>query len=1213
MQLHRLHSSSRVRFAITLMAAMVLGATGLMAATTYYVSPLGDDLNNDGKSEGQAFKTPAKALAVASTSDEIVVLTGDYQLTAELAISKAVTLRGVDRNSVILRAAAGKRAVFISVAGAVLSTVTVTDGSGDYKGANVYMTVASTVTNCVLRNGFSNNNGNGGAGIWLEAGLVTDTVITNNGIGATSNSHTGGALHIKGTAVAERCLVAFNTAECRGDALAGPAGVLVNSTTAIVRDCTIVENVGQAIGGIRFEAQGLVTNSIIAGNTAYRNAAPAGTYQGNHKFRNCALDVEGLYAATFTNYTGIIDFVDPAADDWRPRLTSVAYRGGDASGAFKRLPAGSPACDLSAVVKAGLAPFDAAFVAATEAFGTETLSYTWHFGDGSAPLVTTAPSAAHTYANPGHYTVSLYVTGGTSTASVTYASEIRAVAPVIHVTDVNPDAALPYDSWNCAATNLQAAMDEAVDGCTILIDNVALPIRDATSVKVLKGVTIRDRDDDPSRAAIGRYGTTAKFRLLELNHADAVISGVAFENGYLEETYGVGGNLRINKAGGTVTNCIIRNGTMLNQGSGGAGLAMYAGRLTHSVVSNNYARGQSDIRHTGAIDLLGGVVDSCLVTGNRSDGSNASYYPDVAGVNVAGGSLRNSTIVKNTAKTCGGVWIRESAAGSAVNCIVADNTSTGMPVPFNDFAGTLSLFSSCATTVEIPGAGAGCVHGNLAFVGAPDGDFTPTVGSVAVGNGLIEAWMAAGRDLAGNPRLGDDAGVDIGAYERIPSGFEASMIADSVSGAEPFTVSFIVSVAGAAGAVSYDWDFAGTGIGTTTTSTGQASFTYTQTGSYTPSVTVTDALGNHTTATLQEAINVAQGRIYVVPDPAFTGSEAPYSSWNTAATNIHDAIAVAGTGSRIILRKGDYPIVVQVSLTEGATIQSETGVPKDVVIRRGKSTQLCLAVLNHPRAGFSGLTVADGLTEYSDGANIYVKSLGGTVSNCVIRNGRITNGNDVRGSGIRLDGGLVTHCVITGNVMRARGSNHTGGALGLHNYAVADTCLVAHNVGSSTTGTDVNSPIHLAGGTVRNCTVVDNVSSNGYGAIYYYKTGNTLGVPVLIVNSLFADNESLSSVVRAGLANNDALNLMQNCASDIDPSSTYASKCFHGELPFKNPARGDYRPVVPSIAIGTAALTGPILAGARDLHGVTFLKPSGTADIGAYAFTGFQSTLLMIR
>ena len=105
----------------------------------------------------------------------------------------------------------------------------------------------------------------------------------------------------------------------------------------------------------------------------------------------------------------------------------------------------------------------------------------------------------------------------------------------------------------------------------------------------------------------------------------------------------------------------------------------------------------------------------------------------------------------------------------------------------------------------------------------------------------------------------------------------------------------------------------------------------------------------------------------------------------------------------------------------------------------------------------------------------------------------------------------------------------------------------------------------------------------------------------------------VSPVVRAGLANNDALNLMQNCASDIDPSSTYASKCFHGELPFKNPARGDYRPVVPSIAIGTAALTDQILAGARDLRGVVFLNSRGKADIGAYAFTGFQSTLLMIR
>ena len=50
-----------------------------------------------------------------------------------------------------------------------------------------------------------------------------------------------------------------------------------------------------------------------------------------------------------------------------------------------------------------------------------------------------------------------------------------------------------------------------------------------------------------------------------------------------------------------------------------------------------------------------------------------------------------------------------------------------------------------------------------------------------------------------------------------------------------------------------------------------------------------------------------------------------------------------------------------------------------------------------------------------------------------------------------------------------------------------------------------------------------------------------------------------------------------------------------------------------SVAIGNAALTGPILAGARDLRGETFLKPKGTAEIGAYAFTSFQQTLLILR
>ena len=40
--------------------------------------------------------------------------------------------------------------------------------------------------------------------------------------------------------------------------------------------------------------------------------------------------------------------------------------------------------------------------------------------------------------------------------------------------------------------------------------------------------------------------------------------------------------------GGTVSNCVIRNGRGLsNWGSGGGGVGMYGGLVTHCVISNN--------------------------------------------------------------------------------------------------------------------------------------------------------------------------------------------------------------------------------------------------------------------------------------------------------------------------------------------------------------------------------------------------------------------------------------------------------------------------------------------------------------------------------------------------------------------------------------------------------------------------------------------------
>ena len=1208
-----MNESIQVAFQSLCLASVLAVAPPSLAATRH-VSPAGND-SNDGLTPETALLTPAAAVEIASPGDEILLAEGLYLLADELKIAKSVTLRGANRDTTILRAASRKRAVSISADGAVLSSVTVTDGYSGNSGGNVYMNAAGLVTNCVLRNGVSTGNGTGGAAIWLSAGIVADTIITNNKSEATLHAHTGGALHIKGEAVAERCLVAYNRATCRGDGLAGPAGVLMNHKSALMRDCTIVGNAGQFCGGVHTYGGGLTTNSIVAGNIAYRNTAAFDTIGGGNTLRGCLTDREGLSSGTFTNYTGIIDFVDPVHGDWRPRLTSTAYQG-EASpciGAFARIPTGAPECDFSAISKKGIAPFATRFIAATENFPSAELTYTWTFGDGSDAVMTGTPAVSHDYTAPGRYDVSLVVSGGNATAAVTYREEVVVVSPVLHVTAVNADASEPYDSWGNAATNLQTVLDHAVDGCTIIVDDGRLPVRDGRAVFVTKGVTIKSRSGDPAKAAIGRYDTQEKFRLLEFNHEAAVLSDLAIENGYLVSYYDVGGNIRINKRGGTVTNCIIRNGTMINQGSGGAGIGLFNGLLTHSVISNNFAKGQSDVNHTGAIDLLGGRVESCLVTGNRSDSSSGGSYPDVAGVNVQGGSLRNSTIVGNSGKTCGGVWVRHTSSATVVNCTIAGNVSRSVGVSANDVYGTTGRFSYCATPDPIEGGADTCVSGPVLFANPEKDDFTPAPGSVALGAGLVEEWMATGGDLAGNPRLGDDGLVDIGAYERVATGLAASVTADRLAGAAPLAVRFHCDVSDGVGSLSFAWDFSGDGTPDLTTTLPEARWSYPVPGAYIPVVTVTDESGQQTSARLADPISVAVAVAYVVPDPSFEGSVAPYGSWETAATSIHDALDVAGDGTRVILRAGDYPIKKQLLIEIGVSLESETGIPEDVVIRRGAVNELCLVSLNHPGAKLSGLTVADGRTSWSSGANIYVRSMGGTVTNCIIRNGQILNGNEVTGAGIRLDGGLATHCVITGNVMRARGNNHTGGAIGLHNFAVADTCLIARNICGSTRGTEVSSPVHIVSGTFRNCTIVDNVSSNGYAGVYYYAGGNQLGAPVVIENCLFARNRSLVDQPRADLANDSALAKMSHCASDVDPGEDYAENCLFGPVLFKNAAKGDYRPVPPSTGLRAARITDGIAAGATDLLGLPFLRESGAADIGAYRGYDIAPLILILR
>ena len=104
-----------------------------------------------------------------------------------------------------------------------------------------------------------------------------------------------------------------------------------------------------------------------------------------------------------------------------------------------------------------------------------------------------------------------------------------------------------------------------------------------------------------------------------------------------------GGNVFITANGGTVSNCVIRNGRGLsNWDSGGGGVGMYGGLVTHCVISNN----ASHTNKGGAGAYVdGGTLANSLVTGNAFNGGGASDNGGV--VSVQKGRVLNCTIAGN--------------------------------------------------------------------------------------------------------------------------------------------------------------------------------------------------------------------------------------------------------------------------------------------------------------------------------------------------------------------------------------------------------------------------------------------------------------------------------------------------------------------------------------------------------------------------------------
>ena len=220
----------------------------------------------------------------------------------------------------------------------------------------------------------------------------------------------------------------------------------------------------------------------------------------------------------------------------------------------------------------------------------------------------------------------------------------------------------------------------------------------------------------------------------------------------------------------------------------------------------------------------------------------------------------------------------------------------------------------------------------------------------------------------------------------------------------------------------------------------------------------------------------------------------PYTSWATAATNIQDAVTVAGFTDTILVNDGIYRFgglnnggnnSRVHTLGKSLTFQSVNG-PEVTIIKGSTNGTLARCVYLTGSSILSGFTLTNGGTPFG-GAGVFCL----TPNNCIVTNCIIVCNYDsnINGGG-GAKGGTLIDCVLSNNVSDSFGGgaysntlinctliSNRGGTGGGVNRASLTNCLLVGNVARSDGGGAVNS-------TLSSCVFSNNVASGNGGAAF---------------------------------------------------------------------------------------------------------------------------------
>jgi hypothetical protein len=814
-----------------------------------------------------------------------------------------------------------------------------------------------------------------------------------------------------------------------------------------------------------------------------------------------------------------------------------------------------------------------------------------------------------------------------------------------HYVDINcATPVAPYLSWETAATVIQDAIDVSTNEDIVLVADGSYTTGGravygtlTNRIAVASGLSVKSVNGPSATFIIGKGPNGNSAIRCAYVGTNSVLEGFSLLNG---ATLTSGSPMDLQSGGGVwcttsgiVTNCVFKNNSANYSGGGvyqgilkrcaltlnyanNAGGGAYQSRLESCALTNNWAT--SGNPGGGGGGAFGSTLSSCTVIGNHApfgggvaqsmlcqcEVSN-NFTPVVGPLLGGGGGVYRSTLYacvlkENTTPKDGG----GANASSLTHCKLVANTASSGGGSYN------CALTNCIVYYNDASMEANCWGGTSAYCcmtpsGAGDGNFEDepclvsgthiATDSPCVGRGCVVETGLCGVDFDGDewgnpPSVGADEPTPDSAtgplsvtintlYSQVVNGFDVALTA-RIQGHATRSV----------------WDF---GDGTAVSNRPFVSHAWVTAGVKNVKLTAWNESNPSNGVSATRMITVLTQAVYYV-NIANTNPVSPYASWETAATNIQQALSVSSAGGReVLVMDGIYDVggknwkgllANRIALYNGVTVRSVNGPDRTFIKGSGPlSSNAVRCAYVDKGCLLAGFTLTNGYTflaggGYSDqrGGGVYCE-VDGWVSNCwIVGNSALFGGGAT--------GGNLIGCLLSDNSASSSGGaaesvnlfgcqliNNTANAGGGVYNAKVRNCLVVRNVAKASGGGAIIS-------TLENCTVSDNVSSNS-------APGGAANCSLL--NTILWNN-----MWRENLSNHSSCTAMTYCCTT--PSSAGFGNITNNSPQFRDAENGDYRLSVNSPCID-AGLNSQWMFESSDLDSNPRFR-GGTVDMGAYEF-----------